>query len=157
MSFKCLAQRNRSADTERKPASTQPFLVWCSLKSKWVKPFLLNPYIIWPFLQLRSSHKTVKEGWGRWRVKDRQQESGRERGFHFRLSDYFSPPKKHFKVAEGHGVTNCCCELLLCPPILIFSLILTNVSQGQRKSCSSMFCAYARVYVFPQVKILQYT
>lgn len=72
MSFKCLAQYNRSADTEWKPASTWPFLVWCSLKSKWVKPFLLNPYIIWPFLWLKSSHKNSAGGDGRRTVIDRQ-------------------------------------------------------------------------------------
>lgn len=64
MSSKCLAQYNRSAGTEWKPASTQPFLVWCLLKSKWVKPFLLNLCIIWPFLWLKSSDKkTALEGW----------------------------------------------------------------------------------------------
>lgn len=62
MSFKCCTQYNTNADTEWKLASTWPCLVWCSLKSKWVKPFLLKPYIIWPFVLLKSSYKTVDEG-----------------------------------------------------------------------------------------------
>lgn len=68
---------NRSADTELEPASTHsPFFGLVLFESKWVKPFLLNPYIIWLFLYLKSSHKTVKggRGDGEWKTDSRKEE-----------------------------------------------------------------------------------
>ena len=60
-----------------------PFLVWCSLKSKWVKPFLLNPYIIWPFLLVRAATKQYSSGG---EMKGDRKGRGR---VHFRLKKAF--------------------------------------------------------------------
>jgi len=81
MSFKSLAQYNRSADAETSLHTALFGLVL--FESKWVKPFLLNPYIIWPCLCLKSGHKTAKEGRGDSKGKTDSRNGGKKEDFTF--------------------------------------------------------------------------
>ena len=128
MSFKCLAQYNRSADTEWKPAFAQSFFWWCTLwKASGSSLFFLirtqsGPSSCWGAAtkQYRRSGEPEKE----------------REGFHLRLSNYFFT-LVYFKTAKGHRVTRFCyCNNTV---ILISKVIRSIFFFSEEKINSSKF------------------